>query len=190
MNFKTLFSLILTFSIVACSNQPTHIIVSPVINYAPQSVYQGQTYQLNVSDFRTNNHVLQINGSDEKAKLYSSQKNISEIVNDSLTAGFKKQGLSIDEFANNTINVFIEQAKTSVNQEMVKYDAKNELVLRVEVSAGDQTLTKLFSSKGTSNGPLTADIAVLERDLNQQLGTLLAKIMQSPEIQQFIQSKP
>ena len=57
---------------------------------------------------------------------------------------------------------------------------------RVVINNGSGTLTKSFKITGKSNGPLKADIAVLERDFNQQLAKLLTQIVQNQEIQKFI----
>jgi len=74
----------------------------------------------------------------------------------------------------------------SVQQEMVKYQVNNELVIRVKVNNGTQTLSNTFKVRGTSEGPLNADIAVLERDFNQQLAQLLTQVISNAEIQHFI----
>ena len=69
---------------------------------------------------------------------------------------------------------------------MMKYQVNNELVIHVKVNNGEQTLSNTFKVRGTSEGPLSADIAVLERDFNQQLTKLLTQIISNVEIRNFI----
>ncbi len=169
-----------------CANQPSHVIVSPVLLHKPQIQYVNKQAALEVTDLRTNSHIVQISKDGEAATLFSSQAQLSAIVKKSLVQAFNKQGLSIEGDSANKIHVYIEQAKTSVKQSFTKYSARNNIALRITIENSAQTFSKTFSSKGSSNGPFSPDIAVLERDLNQQLGNLLSQIVQSNEISSFI----
>ena len=94
--------------------------------------------------------------------------------------------MGINTQANNAIEIIIDNALVSVQQEMMKYQVNNQLIIRVKVNNGAQTLSNTFKVRGTSEGPLSADIAVLERDFNQQLAQLLAQVINNAEIQHFI----
>ena len=98
----------------------------------------------------------------------------------------KKNGLQLQPLAANQFDVIIDNALISVQQELVKYTAHNEIQIRVIAKNGQKTLTKTFKISGNSNGPFKADIAVLERDFNQQLAKLLTQITQNQELREFI----
>ena len=89
--------------------------------------------------------------------------------------------------AANQVEIIIDNALVSVQQSMVKYSASNQMNIRVVINNSKGTLTKTFKITGTSKGPLKADLAVLERDFNQQLAKLLTQIVQNEELQQFMQ---
>ncbi|WP_440877512.1 YajG family lipoprotein [Thalassotalea sp. PLHSN55] len=183
---KSLAILLSALLLGACASQPNHVIISPVVHMQGQGHYQHKQAAINVTDLRTSNHVVQILKEGKAAELFSSQAQLQSIVQQSLVDAFKQQGLTVNDNSNNKINVYIEQVKTSVNQGFTKYNAQNDIVLKVKIENTEQTLTKTFSSKGKSNGPLTPDMAVLERDLNQQLGGLITKLVQSNELRDFI----
>jgi uncharacterized lipoprotein len=186
---STLLKLILLTSITllfACSAKVKHIIVTPELSVISNNVYQQKQAQINFTDLRRSNRIVQVLRIDEAAELYSTQKPLVDIIKTSLSAGFKSSGLQLQPLASNKIEVFIDNALISVQQELLKYIANNEIVIRVVVKNGQKTLTKTFKISGKSNGPFNADIAVLERDFNQQLTKLLMQITQNEELRAFI----
>ncbi|MBA6263110.1 YajG family lipoprotein [Colwellia sp. Bg11-12] len=189
-NVKTLAVSTLLVLLTACANKPTHVVIAPdlsITNTASnQSNYQNKQASLTVTDMRTAQHVVQILRKDEAAEVYSSQQPLNQIIEQTLTAEFKKQGLEINAQAGNIIEIIIDNGLISVQQEMIKYKVNNELVIRVTVNNGAQTLSNTFKVRGTSEGPLKADIAVLERDFSQQLTQLLSQVITNSEIQRFI----
>lgn len=174
----------------ACANKPSHVVISPDLSItngtSNQQMYQNKQASITITDMRSAQHVVQIIRKDEAAEVYSSQAPLAKIIEKTLTAEFKKQGLGINTQANNAIKIIIDNALVSVQQEMMKYQVNNQLIIRVKVNNGAQTLSNTFKVRGTSEGPLSADIAVLERDFNQQLAQLLAQVINNTEIQHFI----
>ncbi|MBA6292876.1 hypothetical protein H4J58_04920 [Colwellia sp. MB3u-70] len=176
-----------TSLLFACSAPIKQVIVSPEINVGSSNAFQQKQVQLRFSDLRRSNHVVQILRAGEATQLYSPQQRIVDIVSTALTPALIANGLKIQPLAVNQMDVIIDNALVSVQQQMLKYSASNQMIFRVVVNNGKNTLTKTFKITGTSNGPLKADLAVLERDFNQQLTELLSQIVQSEELQQFIQ---
>ncbi len=187
---KTLATGALLLLLTACANKPSHVVIAPDLsitnNTTNQNQYQNKQASVSVTDMRSAQHVVQILRKDEAAEVYSSQQPLAQIIEQTLTAEFKKQNLTVTTQANNTIEIIIDNALISVQQELMKYQVNNELVIRVKVNNGSQTLSNTFKIRGTSEGPLNADIAVLERDFNQQLAKLLAQVINNAEIQRFI----
>lgn len=172
---------------LACSTPLKQVIVSPELSITSSNVFQQKQAQLSFSDLRTTSHIVQILRIGEAAQLYSPQQSIVSIVEASLTSALKANGLQIQPLAANQVEVIIDNALISVHQDMLKYGASNQMNIRVVIKNSQGTLTKSFKVSGTNNGPLKADLAVLERDFNQQLASLLTQIVQSEELQQFIQ---
>ena len=187
---RTLAATTLLVLLSSCANKTTHVVIAPdlsIINSTSTlTEYQNKEASITVTDIRRAQHVVQILRKDEAAEIYSSQQPLSNIIKQTLISEFKKQGLAINTQANNAIEVIIENSLISVQQEMMKYQVNNELMIHVKVNNGEQTLSNTFKVRGTSEGPLSADIAVLERDFNQQLTKLLTQIINNVEIRNFI----
>jgi len=187
---KKLAATTLLVLVTACANKPTHVVIAPDLSItnsaSSQSDYQNKQANITVTDMRSAQHIVQILRKDKAAEIYSSQQPLKNIIKQTLTAEFKKQGLAINAQASNTIDIIIENSLISVQQEMMDYQVNNELVILVKVNNGKQTLSNTFKVRGTSEGLLSADIAVLERDFNQQLINLLTQIISNTEIKSFI----
>jgi len=186
MKIKHLITLASMCFINACSNTPNSVIIAPQVYSVPTSNYVQQQAQLSVTDLRIKNHIIQILQPGQAATLFSPANDMSQTLNNSLSAQFKNQGLVIAPASRHQIKIYIDAALVSVQQETLKYQAASEIRLRVEIKKGSETLTTDFNAKGHSKGPFKADIAVLERDFNQQLGKLITEITQNPDIIGFI----
>ncbi|WDE10918.1 YajG family lipoprotein [Thalassomonas haliotis] len=169
-----------------CSQTPSHLIVAPEIMATSSGKYANKQAHIQVFDMRTGNHIVQISRPEKAAQLFSSQAPLKDIVAQSLNTQLSKQGMAISTVASNAIEVSIDQALIKVEQQLMQYQVKSEIVLTVKIDNGIGTLTNTFRNRGSSHGPLKADIAVLERDFNQQLALLLAQVIDNQEIQQFI----
>ncbi len=176
----------LSLLLTACSTPIKNVIVNPELLATNNNAYQQKQAQISFTDLRRANHVVQVLRTNEAAELYSPQEPLVSIINSALSAGFKANGLQLQPLAANQFEIIIDNALISVQQELVKYKAHNEIQIRVIAKNGQKTLTKTFKITGNSNGPFKADIAVLERDFNQQLTKLLTQITQNKELQQFI----
>lgn len=189
-SFHSFHSKIITFILVlglnGCANIPSHVIVAPDIMITPAITHNNKQAQLDVVDMRTANHVVQIMRKGEASTLVSAQERLEETIKNNLSKHWKKQGLVINGNAINTINISIEKAVISVSQETMEYKVQTEIVLKVTVKNGSQTLKSTFKNRGNSDGPLQADIAVLERNFNQRLANLLQQILANKKISDFL----
>ena len=175
-----------TLALSSCANSPSHLIIAPELNMPAVMNYHDQQVQFHVTDLRTAKHIIQILHEGEAAELMTSQVVLTEIIQKTLVEEFSKQGLDINQSADNNIDVIIDKALINVKQDLMSYQAVSNISLRIKVKNTQQTLTKTFNSKSTSTGPLSADVAVLERDFNQQLSNALINILTNKEISQFI----
>jgi uncharacterized lipoprotein len=186
MNIKHLITFAFTLGLYACANSPSHLIISPDLHTPKKINYVDKQAQLDVIDMRTANHVVQILQEGEAATLISAQTHLDETIRKTLSSQWQKQGLSISSIATNKITIAIEKAVISVKQQTMKYQSQTEIILKVTVSNGLQTLNSTFKNRGNSKGPLRADIAVLERNFNQRLSDLLTQVLANEKINTFI----
>ncbi|MGL1958031.1 MAG: YajG family lipoprotein [Colwellia sp.] len=186
MTIKKTLLITLLLALSACTSTPTHVIIAPDMIVKPSNIYLNTQANLVVIDMRTSNHVVQILQAGEAATLVSSQQSLDSIIEKTLSTYWPKQGLELNNSSHNKIEVSIEKAVVSVEQKLMSYKTNSEIVIQVKVTKNKQTLTSSFKSKGNSEGPVQADIAVLERDFNQQFAILLQQILTSKDISTFL----
>jgi len=179
-------NIILVTLLSACTSKERSFVISPQLKQASEQLTINKSASFAISDLRTSDHIVQIFQEDKAAELVSSKTSLLQVMKSALTNSFSLQGLSIDAQSINTIDVVIKQAKINVQQSMLEYKANNVIEIMVTVNNGEKTLTQSFKTKGNNSGPLFADLAVLERDFNQQLSKLLEQIVSHSEIQQFL----
>lgn len=184
--FKSVTLLLLLASIVGCSTMPTHLIVSPQISLSPSNQLIGKEVQLRVVDMRTSPHIIQILEKNEPAIILSSEQRIENIIHDTLSTHWQLQGLTINGSTTNKMTVTVEKAVISVVQESVSYSTQSEIIIKVAIDNSKQTLTSNFKTRAHSEGALNADVAVLEREFNQHLSTLLMQMLTSNDIKTFL----
>lgn len=182
----SIISLIITFLLTGCASTPSHLIIAPEIITPPISKQINQQASLNIIDMRTANHIVQILRENEAATIFSAQERLEDIIKNSLSKHWPRQGLIIKNSAANAINIEIEKALISVKQETFKYQVQTEIVLKVHIDNGIKTLKSTFKNTGSSKGPFKADIAILERNFNQRLANLLQKILANDKINNFL----
>ena len=183
---KTLSLIATLFLLNGCASAPSHLIVAPEILKQTRMQYVDKKATINVIDMRTANQIVQILREGEAATLLSAQSRLEETIEKSLRRHWQQQGLSFQDGAVNSINITIENALISVSQETLKYQAQSNIVLKVTVNNGEQTLTSTFKNSGSSDGPFKADIAVLERNFNQRLANLLQQILVNEKVHHFL----
>lgn len=180
-------SLIVTFLLSGCASNPSHLIIAPEITTTSINQHIGKTAALSVSDMRTANHIVQILRKDEAATIFSAQERLEDIISKSLSKHWQLKGLTIQPNAANTIDITIEKAMISVDQATMSYEVQTEIVLKVMINNGKQTLTSTFRNTGSSKGPFKADVAVFERNFNQRLANLLQEMLANEKINNFLQ---
>ena len=196
MNFlKIPFVLLIIVVLSSCADNPSHLVLAPELNLPTVIKYHNKQAQFNVTDLRTARHIIQVLHQGDAAELITSQQTLSDIIKQVLTKEFENQGLNFDEdivnqavkqTVNNKIDIIIDKALISVKQDTLFYEVKSNISVRIKVKNNQQTLTKTFNSSNNNTGSLTADVAVLERNFNQQLSNTLINILIDDEVTQFI----
>ena len=186
MRQKILIPLTLVALLQACSSGPGHVVINPDLPIVNSNGFAQQTATTSVIDLRTAHHLIQIEKPDQAAKLISTKQHLPDIIEQALEKSFKQSGLLISSNSDKNIELVINEALFVVKQETLKYKAKANIVLTAKVNNGPQTLTKTFTVKGNNEGPLSADIAVLERDFNQLLTRIIGDIVNDEQLQQFV----
>ncbi|GLX84537.1 hypothetical protein tloyanaT_07890 [Thalassotalea loyana] len=172
--------------LAGCGSTPNQVVIAPdFIQTSNLPLNVGQI-SLNVNDMRTSKHLVQIVKEGQAANLFNSQLPVSDVIEKSLTEALKKRSVSINPNASTKVDITIKDALINVDQHTLKYQAKSDLLLSVAVQTPVGQLTKSYHHKGSSEGPLKADIAVLGRDFNQALTKVLNQMLNDAELTNYI----
>lgn len=180
--------LVSAVTLFGCSQKPSQMIIAPDVRTVSSNAFAGFSAKVSVEDLRTHLHIIEIKKEDKASHLVSNANDFAIAIEQQLTQALKSNQLQISPSNQQTFAVTINQAYVKVAQSLSRYKANSRLTLTVQVKKGESTLTKTFNSKSSSEGLLAADIAVLERDFNQQLGNLISQIVGDVEIHQFVRS--
>lgn len=174
------------FLISACANEPTTITLKPTLMNKLGVVYDQQAVKVSVSDTRSTIHIVELLSSDEPTKLIGTTSPLTEVLNDKFTTELTSQGLTPVEESDIKIEFFVKRARTYVNQDVLDYRANTIIKILVKVENPAQTLSKTFTLRATSRGPLKANMDELEKDFNLQLSKLILQVLEDKQLQSFI----
>jgi uncharacterized lipoprotein YajG len=140
-------------------------------------------------DLRTAHYLISIERSDkEQVQLVSSATNLRSSIEQSLIKGWNSGGIGFVDASPTTVTVEITQLANRIVQKNLSYTATSEMTLRVTVDNPKSTLTKLYRSTQTNNGPFYADIQKQEQLMSQQLSELLQQILTDTQLVEAFKS--
>jgi len=171
---------------VGCSNTSPKMVIAPNLINETSNKLAGKSAFVEVNDLRNKIHIIEISKKDKAAELISSHQNLSNTISESFKKTLSHNGLDVNDHGENQLTLIINTAEVNVQQTMVKYKATSLITLTIQLLTTEQTFTKTYNSKINSEGVLNVDIAVLERDFNQQLTNLFEKIVNDDELHQFL----
>lgn len=184
--FKKVFFIFSIFLISACANQPTEIKLQPQVVNIQSQVYQTQSAKISVADNRHSGHLVEVLTNNEESKLIKSTKPLKSVLNSQFRKELTTQGLSFNKDATVSLQFNVERARTYINQDVFDYRANTIIKLKVNVENPKQTLSKTFTLRATSRGPLTADIDEIQQDFNIQLAKIIIQVLEDEQLQNFI----
>lgn len=180
------FLIVSIFLITACANEPTAIHLQPNILNIQNEIYQTQTANVSVSDNRHSLHLVEVLTNNEESKFIESTKSLKSVLSSQFRKELTSQGLNFNDDAVVSVKFNVERARTYINQDVFDYRANTIIKLKVNVENPQQTLSKTFTLRATSRGPLTADIDEIEQDFNIQLSKIIIQVLEDEQLQNFI----
>ncbi|MCL1138376.1 YajG family lipoprotein [Shewanella pneumatophori] len=177
-----------TLTMVGCASQgPSHIALNPEV---PAITVQTETelpVALETIDTRSANFIVRFNDGDKAARLVSPTEAPRVQMDQVFRQGFTQAGYRIDPSAVNHMQIQLEQLLTDVHESTFGFEANSQVIINVIAKNANQELTKRYRAKGLLKGPLGADFATLELEMNKLIGELTRDIINDPELNQFIQ---
>lgn len=184
--FKKVFFILSIFMVTACVNAPTEIKLQPQVVNTQGKVYQTQSAKMSIVDNRHSTHLVEVLTNNEKSKLINSATPLKSVLNSQFKKELSDQGLNFNNDSVVSVQLNVERARTYINQDIFDYRANTIIKLRVNVENPEQTLSKTFTLRATSRGPLTANIDQIQQDFNIQLSKIIIQVLEDDQLQNFI----
>lgn len=174
--------------LLGCATQmPTHIALDPQLPAVTMQADSLSPIAIEMIDTRSANFIARFNKEGEAAKLVSPSEAPRQQLEQVFRTGFTKAGYQIDPSSPQHMQFQLEQLLTDVNNSALGYEASNNIIINVIASNSTKTFTKRYTARNQVSGPFSADFATLELAINNLLGDLTGKIINDPELNQFIQ---
>ncbi|MFQ6372164.1 YajG family lipoprotein [Shewanella sp. YIC-542] len=175
--------------LAACASQtPERIALSPNVPPIQLQVQQLTPLALTATDRRQMAEVVRFN--DQKPpRLVGTMQNMQTVMEQLFRQGFTQAGYQIDPASGLTLEITLEQLQTDVEESMLGFNATTQLLMSVQASNNNRTFSKRYSASSRLKGPLNADFATLELDINNLISQLAGKIINDAELNQFLQPR-
>ena len=181
--------------IIACAgllfgcatHTPTHMALNPQLPVVESQGIPAKPIAIEMIDTRSANFVARFNNEGDAARLVSPSESPRRQLEQVFREGFTKAGYRIDPSSVNHMQLQLEKLLTDVSDTTFGYQATNDIIINVIASNTCKTFTKRYTARNLVSGPFSADFATLELSVNDLLSDLTAKIINDPELNQFIQ---
>ncbi|WP_417760362.1 YajG family lipoprotein [Shewanella sp.] len=180
-----------SYLLMGCAaNSPKTIVLSPDIPHVTTQTANAMTpIALSSQDQRSANYIARYLDGDEVSRYVSPAETpnltLERVFNQALT----QAGYQIDPASNRALAIVVNQAVTDVDESMLGmgYEAKTKLAVTIKAENENRTFSKSYSATSTLKGPMSADFASLELDINKLMTELSSRIINDPELNQFLQ---
>ncbi|QDP00700.1 hypothetical protein FNC98_04635 [Thalassotalea sp. PS06] len=186
MKLKNLFVIGTLALTSACAEKTGMIELQPDLINTPAKIYQQKSAKISVTDSRDKGHIVEVLNIDRPSTTIDSSAALSQVLNRQFTNQLSNQGLNLNEESDLKVIFDVERARTYVNQDVLDYRANTIIKLQVKMENSAQTMSKTFTLRATSRGPLNANIETLQRDFNTQLSKLIDQVLEDEQLQEFI----
>jgi uncharacterized lipoprotein len=174
--------------LIGCaSHTPTHMALNPQLPSITPQEQVATPIAIEMLDIRSANFIARFNQDGDAARLVSPSEVPRQQLEQVFRQGFNKAGYAIDPSSAHHLQFQLEKLLTDVNETTLGYEATNEIIINVIASNTAKTFTKRYSGRNLVSGPFSADFATLELAMNNLLDELTGKIINDPELNQFIQ---
>ena len=165
------------------------MVFAPQKNYTMATIYNGQSFAIEVDDKRTSKHLLRVTDSDGKKQSYPSSSPINNQLKDNLQTGFAVQGINIDAdpAVAPTITLSVNQLEAIVKQDNFEYNAAFVVEFKLQITQGNKTFSKIFTGNATNKGILRYDVAKMEQELNKLVSAVFDTIYADLQVRQNIE---
>lgn len=171
-------------TVSGCANRAAEAILDP--QYQGGQYHQfNQTVSLQVNDQRANKATLIVSDGEH------SQQQLTQGLDSKLTRvfeqGLQRNGAQVSAMGATHIRIAIHDLHAHVEQNTVDHNSTAKIALQVFVQRNGSQFNKMYNGQSQFSGPFGYDQAKVEAQLNKQIEQLVIRIMNDPELNNYMQ---
>ncbi|TEW51712.1 YajG family lipoprotein [Psychromonas algicola] len=176
-------------TLISCASVPTDINIIPDLDLkaGTYTFTNENPWQVDSQDLRIERHLVQIVDGDKVAQLINEHQSVRLLIEKNLSEAWANNKLKIVDQSDYKIDIKLIKALATVTEAAVSYEVKSELILKIQVTHQGNIYVKLFKSNNQWEGPFTASISRITKELSVQLSELLNQIVQDEELNDKLQ---
>ena len=176
-------------TLISCATVPTDINIIPDLDLkvGTYSFNNDNVWQIGSQDLRVERHLVQIVDGDKVAQLINEHQSVRLLIEKNLSEAWANNKLNIVNQSDYKIDIKLIKALATVEEAAVSYEVKSEMVIKIQVTHQGNIYVKLFKSNSQWEGPFTASISRITKELSVQLSELLNQIVQDQELNDKIE---
>lgn len=177
-------------TLISCASVPTDINIIPDLDLkaGTYTFTSEKSFQVNSQDLRIERHLVQIVDGEKVAQLINEHQSIRLLIEKNLSEAWTNNKLNLVDQSEYKIDIKLIKALATVKEAAVSYEVKSELILKIQVMHQGNIYVKLFKSNNQWEGPFTASISRITKELSVQLSELLNQIIQDEELNDKLQN--
>jgi len=176
-------------TLISCASVPTDINIIPDLDLkaGTYTFTNENPWQVDSQDLRIERHLVQIVDGDKVAQLINEHQSVRLLIEKNLSEAWANNKLKIVDQSDYKIDIKLIKVLATVKEAAVSYEVKSELILKIQVTHQGNIYVKLFKSNNQWEGPFTASISRITKELSVQLSELLNQIVQDEELNDKLQ---
>lgn len=185
---NTLILLILSSVLAGCANIPKQVALTPDVKVASYQYDSQLRVSLTTVDERLNHYLISVSDNDkEAATLVASGSNIRQQLQEELSNGFAQQKLNQVTLSPVAIKTTLLRCSADVTQNNFSYEGTSSVQIKVVITTPKGDIAKLFKSEQKMEDAFSADLAKIQRNLNDQLSRTIEQILADEELRATIE---
>lgn len=169
--------------LAGCASSPRSVILHPQ--------YQGNSSNqlplalaLQVNDLRTTKYTIRVK--DQEPALYMPDANLPLNFQDVLQQALAAHGAEVIATAATQLEIDITRFKAIITESLSQHQSQANAAVTVRVTQGTRRFEKQYQGNANLTGPLQHSQAGVEQQLNQLAQQLVSRIVQDPELINFV----
>lgn len=172
-----------------CATKTPKIVFHPDLQLVGQQLSalpQALSIAVNIEDRRGISHIATVSGESENKQLIYATTPPVETISSQFTALLTALNIKASAKASKQLHLYIDMIDVRIRQSHVAHDASVQVQFTLAIKTSRNTFKKPFYGNMRIEGLLGYDIAVIEKELNLLVESLIHKMLSDQEVKTYL----